>query len=54
MLTSENAPAGSRELLDEAKAQVGMVPNMYAEMANSPGLLSTYLFGQDQFRRQRR
>ena len=51
MLTSENAPAGSGELLDEAKAQVGMVPNMYAEMANSPGLLSTYLFGQDQFRR---
>ncbi|MEP7369472.1 MAG: carboxymuconolactone decarboxylase family protein [Dermatophilaceae bacterium] len=51
MLTSENAPAGSRELLDEAQAQLGMVPNMYAEMANSPGLLSTYRFGYDQFRR---
>ena len=51
LLTSENAPAGSRELLDEAQAELGMVPNMYAEMANSPGLLSTYLFGQDQFRR---
>lgn len=28
-----------------------MVPNMYAGMANSPGLLGTYRFGYDQFRR---
>ncbi len=51
LLTSEDAPAGSRELLDEAQAQLGMVPNMYAAMANSPGLLSTYRFGYDQLRR---
>ncbi len=51
LLTSEDAPAGSSELLDEAEAQLGMVPNMYAEMAHSPGLLSTYRFGYDQFRR---
>ena len=51
LLTPENAPDGSRELLDAAHAQLGMVPNMYAEMANSPGLLGTYRFGYDQFRR---
>lgn len=51
LLTLENAPDGSRELLDAAHSQLGMVPNMYAEMANSPGLLGTYRFGYDQFRR---
>lgn len=50
LLTSQDAPDGSRELLEEAGAQLGMVPNMYAGMANSPGLLSTYRFGYDQFR----
>ena len=51
LLTPADAPEGSRELLDSAKAQLGMVPNMYAEMANSPGLLGTYRFGYDEFRR---
>ena len=51
MLTAETAPEGSRELLTSASAQLGMLPNMYAGMAHSPGLLGTYRFGYDQFRR---
>ena len=51
LLTPEAAPEGSRELLETVKATMGMVPNMYAEMAHSPGLLGTYRFGYDQFRR---
>lgn len=50
MLTAAEAPDGSREILEQAKAQTGMVPNMYASMANSPGLLGTYRFGYDEFR----
>lgn len=49
-LTPDQAPGASRELLDAARAQMGRVPNMYAEMAHSPGLLGTYRFGYDQFR----
>jgi uncharacterized peroxidase-related enzyme len=37
-------------VLSEAKAQSGMVPNMYANMANVPGLLETYLTGYHAFR----
>ena len=51
LLTPEEAPEGSRELLETVQATLGMVPNMYAEMAHSPGLLGTYRFGYDQFRR---
>jgi AhpD family alkylhydroperoxidase len=50
LLTVEQAPDGSRELLQAAKAQLGRVPNLYAAMAHSPGLLGTYRFGADQFR----
>lgn len=32
-------------VLAEVKAQTGMIPNMYARMANVPGLLETYLAG---------
>jgi uncharacterized peroxidase-related enzyme len=31
---------------------MGMVPNMYATMANSPGLLSTYVAGYQWFREE--
>ena len=37
-------------VLEKAEAAVGFVPNMYAGMANSPGLLETYLDGYDRFR----
>lgn len=40
-----------REVLEKAQRQVGFLPNMYAVMVNSPGLLDTYLTGYDHFRR---
>ncbi|MEC5213937.1 hypothetical protein RCH06_002492, partial [Polaromonas sp. CG_9.5] len=39
-----------KELLDTAKKQVGFIPNMYANMVNAPGVLSTYLHGYGLFR----
>jgi uncharacterized peroxidase-related enzyme len=49
--TLENANTLARAVLEKAKAQVGFIPNMYAGMANSPGLLETYLDGYDRFRK---
>ena len=37
-------------ILSKAKAKMGMIPNMYANMANVPGLLETYATGYDAFR----
>ena len=37
-------------VLQKAKAKTGMIPNMYAYMANVPALLDTYLLGYDTFR----
>jgi len=48
-LTSANAP--QREILETAQKQVGFIPNMYANMANVPGVLSTYLHGYGLFRK---
>lgn len=36
--------------LEEAMNKLGFVPNMYAVMANSPGLLDTYIHGYNRFR----
>jgi uncharacterized peroxidase-related enzyme len=47
-LSSESAQI--RSVLEQAKQQVGFIPNMYARMVNSPGLLETYLFGYARFR----
>ena len=44
------AEGAQKEVLDKAKAQVGFIPNMYANMANAPGLLDTYLHGYRLFR----
>ncbi|MCB5946021.1 carboxymuconolactone decarboxylase family protein [Acidocella sp. KAb 2-4] len=49
-LTLESAPAPARAVLESAKAQVGFIPNMYANMVHSPGLLQTYLDGYARFR----
>ncbi|MBU1265491.1 MAG: carboxymuconolactone decarboxylase family protein [Gammaproteobacteria bacterium] len=38
------------ERLREARAKLGFVPNMYGVMANSPGLLDTYVHGYERFR----
>lgn len=46
----ETATPDGRAVLDQAKAQVGFIPNMYANMVNSPGVLETYLHGYKAFR----
>lgn len=38
-------------LLQGHKKAMGMVPNMYAAMANLPALLETYSFGYERFRK---
>lgn len=48
--TIENAEPIARDLLAAAQAQLGFIPNMYTTMANSPGLLSTYIHGYTQLR----
>jgi len=43
--TIDSSEGTGRTMLETAKAQMGFVPNMYANMVNSPGLLETYLLG---------
>lgn len=50
-LSTDNASGPQKEILEAAKKQVGFIPNMYANMANVPGVLSTYLHGYGLFRR---
>jgi len=45
-----NAQGKQKEVLDLALKQVGFIPNMYANMANTPAILSTYLHGYALFR----
>ncbi len=47
LLTYENAPEGSRAILEPFRARI---PNLYAALAHSPGLLSTYRHGYEAFR----
>ena len=49
-LTADTADAAGKAVLDKALAQVGFIPNMYANMVHSPGLLDTYLDGYSRFR----
>lgn len=44
------AQGAQKEILDLAVKQVGFIPNMYANMANAPAVLSTYLHGYALFR----
>ncbi len=46
----DNATVRQREILETAQKQVGFIPNMYANMVNVPGVLSTYLHGYALFR----
>lgn len=48
--TPDDANPAVRAALDRAKKQTGFIPNMYAGMANSPGMLETYLDGYTRFR----
>lgn len=47
------ATASSRvkEPLEAARRRMGMIPNMYTRMANSPGAFETYLHGYERFRK---
>lgn len=49
-LAPEQAEPPARERLEEVRGKLGFVPNMYAVMANSPGLLDTYVHGYQHFR----
>lgn len=49
--TIEDTRPEARPLLEGAQKQYGMVPNMYARMANLPDLLATYLYGYERFRK---
>lgn len=49
-LSSETAVGKARTVLDKAVKQTGFLPNMYARMANSPGLLGAYLDAYAAFR----
>jgi len=44
------AQGSQKAILDAALKQVGFIPNMYANMANAPAVLSTYLHGYSLFR----
>ena len=48
--TIENADQISRNLLENAQKKMGMVPNMYAGMANNTGLLEGYIASYTSFR----
>jgi uncharacterized peroxidase-related enzyme len=50
--TIDSAPDGAKQILEGAKARMGMVPNMYGRMANLAGLLTTYAHGYEAFRAQ--
>jgi len=46
----DSAEGDTADRLAAAQKAMGRVPNMYAVMANSPGLLATYLDGYQRFR----
>jgi len=48
--TVGNAEPLAKTLLEATQNKLGFVPNMYFAMANSPGLLNTYMQGYGAFR----
>ena len=48
--TLENVDPKAKPVLENVKASMGMIPNMYADMANSPAMLQTYAQGYALFR----
>jgi hypothetical protein len=51
-VTIEDGDERAKPLLEAAKKQSGMVPNMYENMANLPALLETYGTGYNLFRKE--
>ncbi|MCJ8163222.1 carboxymuconolactone decarboxylase family protein [Pontibacter sp. E15-1] len=50
-VTLDNANDAQKPLLETSQKQMGMIPNMYANMVNSPGVMETYAVGYDRFRK---
>lgn len=50
-VTLDNANEAQKPLLENSQKQMGMIPNMYSNMVNSPGLMETYAVGYDRFRK---
>jgi uncharacterized peroxidase-related enzyme len=48
--TLENVDPKAQQVLEQVKASMGMIPNMYGDMANSPAMLQTYAQGYSLFR----
>jgi uncharacterized peroxidase-related enzyme len=48
--TIETAAPEARAALEQVRATASRIPSMYGHMANSPGLLTTYLAGYAAFR----
>ena len=48
--TLDDAEPEAKALLEGAQKKMGFIPNMYGAMANSPGLLNTYMQGYSAFR----
>lgn len=48
--TDDDEDPAVAAVLSKAKAGIGMIPNMYANMANAPALLDTYMTGYAAFR----
>lgn len=52
--TSDDPDSAVSAPLQKARDEIGMVPNMYAAMANLPALLETYKTGYENFRAEGR
>jgi len=48
--TTDDAEPEAKTVLEAAQKKLGFVPNMYQAMANSPGLLNSYIQGYEAFR----
>ena len=46
----DDAEPEAKTILEDSQKKLGFVPNMYNAMANSPGLLNTYIQGYGAFR----
>lgn len=51
-ISLNNADERAKALLESAKKQVGMIPNMYENMANFPAMLEVYGTGYNLFRKE--
>lgn len=52
LVTPETAAPKAAELLESSRQSLGFIPDMYAAMVNSPGLLETYQLGYKRFREE--